>query len=298
MSEEKPTHHQVPQMLLRRWANAKGRVKWSRRGLGRWDAKRPEKIMRRRGAYRLPFAADQEAAEKALSRLENDANEVINKVLKELERFGPRRENYEVGEWKPIEVRILRTFVVLQYSRAEAVRENLTRAHPVEKTMEGFERDTEANPQLAGKAAVNPSWVEKMHQQMVVQAQLFLGPEKGFLKHFEDMEIVVGVVDLDTPKLALTDTPAMKIGPRRTDWDEQRRNNVGIPGKDEEVRLMLPVDSRYALMLKMPEDEQGPRRIENIRRAVGTTWLRHMAERHREVVVPWEDSETRRFFED
>ena len=232
MSAEKPKHHQVPQMLIGRWANDEGRVRWRHKSLDRWDPKLPEKIMRRGGAYSVPLSSDPEAAEKALSRLESAADQVLGDLLEKLERVGPGRESYEVGTWDPGEEEVLREFIVCQYSRSEAVRRNLTTAKPADELIEEVAMDIEANPDLSGKVEVNCAGIRRIHQQLLVQTQLGLGPGNRFRQHFVNMEVAIGMVDLNAPKLALTDAPTMKTGPRRTDWDEENGNDVGIPGKD------------------------------------------------------------------
>lgn len=297
MSAEKPKHHQVPQMLIGRWANDEGRVRWRHKRLDRWDPKLPAKIMRRGGAYSLPLSSDPEAAERALSGLERAAGQVLGDLIEDLRRVGPGRESYEVGTWDPSEEEVLREFIVCQYGRSEAVRRSLTTAKPADELIEEVTMDIEANPDLSGKVEVNRAGMRRIHQQLLVQTQLGLGPGNRFVQHFVNMEVAIGMVDLDAPKLALTDAPAMKTGPRRTDWDDEKGNDVGIPGKDPEVRLVLPIAGQYALMLKMREEPRGPRRIESIRRTRAIEWLTHMAQRYEEVIVPWEDDETAAFFE-
>ena len=89
----------------------------------------------------------------------------------------------------------------------------------------------------------------------------------------------------------------MKEGPRRTARDEKQGNDTGIPCKDPEVRIVLPIAPQYALMLQMPDRPRGPRKVEGIRRGRAIDWLRHMAESYEHVIVPWEDDETAAIFE-
>ena len=290
-------HHRVAQMLMRPWTNSEGKVKCRHRRAGRWDPSSPESVMFRRGAYSVPLSQDSEAAEKALGALEGAVDQVLRDLLDRLDRVGPGRESYEVGTWKPNEEEILREFIVCQYSRSEPVRKSLTTAKSADELAEEIANDLRADPELSGKVEVNRTGVEKIHQQLLVQVQLNLGPENHFRKHFVNMETVIGMLDLNAPKLALTDAPAIKEGPRRTARDDEHGNDAGIPGKDPEVRLVLPVAPQYALMLRMPDGLRGPRKVEGIRRARAIEWLTHMARSYEQVIVPWEDDETAYFFE-
>ena len=297
MSAKKPKHHQVPRMLMRPWANPEGKVKWRHKIEGQWRPRSPESIMLRKGAYSLPLSGDREAAEKALSQLEGAANQVIRDLLKALERVGPGRKNHQLGIWDPTEEEILREFIVCQYSRSESVRKSLTAAKTADELAEEVARDLRANPELSRGIRVKREGCQQIHQQLLVQTQLNLGRDNRFRKHFESMEIGIGMLDLNAPKLALTDAPAVKEGPNRTARDDEQGNNAGIPGKDPEVRLVLPIAPQYALTLMMPDGPEGPRKVRPVTKTRATKWLRHMAQRYEQAIAPWGDDKTAGFFE-
>ena len=69
-----------------------------------------------------------------------------------------------------------------------------------------------AHAELSGKVKVNRRGAKKLFQHLLVGAQLNLGKDNRFREHFVNMEIVIGMLDLNAPKLALTDAPAM------TEW--------------------------------------------------------------------------------
>ena len=173
----------------------------------------------------------------------------------------------------------------------------MTRAKSADELAEELADDVRADPELSGKVEVNRPGVGKIHQHLLVRAQLNLGAENQFREHFVNMEIVIGMLDLNAPKLALTDAPAIKEGPRRSARDREQGNDAGIPGQDPEVRLVLPIAPQYALVGRMPDGPRGPRKVEGIRRARAIEWLTHMAGSYEQVIVPWEDDETAAFFE-
>ena len=293
-----PKHHQVPQMLMRPWANPEGKVRWRHKREGPWRPRSPESIMFRRGAYSLPLSGDPEAAEKALSGLEGAADQVIRDLLEALEQVGPGRENYQLGTWDPAEEEILREFIVCQYSRPESVRKSLTTAKPADELAEEVESDVRADPELSRRVTVNREGIRQIHQQLLVQTQLSLGRDNRFRQHFEGMEIGIGMLDLNAPKLALTDTPAIKEGPRRTASDDEQGNDAGIPGKDPEVRLVLPIAPHYALTLMIPDPPRGPRNVRPVTKTRATEWLTHMAQHYEQVIVPWGDERSAGLFEE
>ena len=80
--KKSPKHHQVPRMLIRRWANKEGKVLWhrSRWESGRVASMRPKKIMRRSDAYTLRVGVDPQIAEQHLAQLESVTADTLQQI--------------------------------------------------------------------------------------------------------------------------------------------------------------------------------------------------------------------------
>ena len=292
-------HHQVPKMLLKRWTNEKGEVLYKRRGWRRdeWKARGPKGVMFEYGFYALPGMDDPEVAEKMLGVLENSAEKIIENILNEARSKAADAQIQFAGKWEEGEEEILKDFVLCQRMRTRPTRDELLSSHSEKDFISRIKERMKANPDIARYAEeMDEEGLCRMHKHMVIQTQVSPKHRWGLLSGFETCEIVIGRIDLDAPKLALTDQPVLMAGSPRTVEDDTVGSRRGIPGQNPGKQLIMAIDPRYALVLMMPNGTRGQRKVRRITRTNARDWLGAVANEYEQVIAPWGDKESQAFF--
>ena len=300
MTSRKPRQHLVPQVLIRRWTNDLGLVKYRRRSwaTGTWKDRSPRSVMFARGYYTLPGEHNPDRAERALGVLENIVARILQPLFAWLDVTGPKYELETYGHWHPSEHTLLREFVLCQKTRVQTARDKMIASHSREAFVAGILSAVENDEALARYVnEVDPAALESIYQRILVGIQVSPARRPPLLKGFESSEVVIARIDLDAPQFALVDDPVLLAGPYRTSLDDEVGSSRGIPGQDPDRQLILPIDPRYALVLIMPDGPLGPRKIREISRGKVWTWLERARAQHAQVLAPWGDAQTAKFFD-
>ena len=266
-------------MLLKRWANARGEVKYRRAHWPAedWRARGPRAVMFSYGFYDMPGPGDSQIVEKSLTKAESLVARVLKNLFEHLSPGTTGQGAAFAGTWRPAEQLILQDFMLCQLTRGKAARQEIMKKHAREafvgawlKRINGAEVPGSATRRQAKKI------LEELYQMWLINTQMLPKHRGKQLQGLHRREVVIGQTELNAPHLALTDEPAL----------------AGSAVNE----LVLPIDPRYALILTVPQGSQGARKVRPITRATAREWLVQMGSCYDEAVSPWTDEETSTFF--
>ena len=276
---KKTRHHRVPRMLLKRWTNAKGEVKYRRTHwrIGHCRSRGPRAVMFSHGFYDIPGPGDTQIAERSLMKTEGLVAQVLENLF---EHLSPETTGHGLafaGRWRPAEQLILKDFMLCQLTRGEARRQEILEKHPEEAYVEMWLGRVEGADEPGSAIRKETAKIARdIHRMWVISTQMLPEHREKRLQKLHRCEVVIGQTEPNAPHLALTDEPAL-MGDRR-------------------AQLVLPIDPRYALILTVPHGPQEARKVLPITRATAREWLMQMGSCYHEAVLPWTDEETATFF--
>lgn len=274
--ERRIRHHQVPRMLIRRWADKKGRVVWRRAEWpsGKVQKKRPEKVMVRRDAYTFHVGVDPQGLEQHLAQIE----QVTAATVLQIDQLVPQLKRGKTLHWErelELSDTCLKIFVAQQLVRTEQARTGAMQRYPLET----FRRVEES---------ASPDWAVPSEDSVQVAYQTHIAVETGLvlpdspLWSFvtsEDTGITIVGTRMGRPTLPLSDAPVTVIG--RNDPQDLHDLNSW-----DNFSLFMPLGPCIGVVIRKQQSSDKIVRWQTLRTYWVQAYCRHLASHHREVVLP------------
>lgn len=275
-------HHQVPRMLIRRWANRQGKVLWRRREweTGRVASMRPEKIMRRTNAYSVIAGLNPQTAEDMLADLESMTAETLPQIDELVARPPDGRPirwdgHLEGAQWE------LKVFMLHQMIRTEDHRRRLESAFPLD---EGVRT---ARSQATDWTQSDTALMELLHRNWLAAATSIVHPEHPWFRSAAgpETEIYIGLPDPPGDVFPLTDIPVwfplpLPPGMKRQEADTMR-SDLGA------VAPFLPIGPNAGIGIKPTTTPDDVVKWAKIPVGAIMQFCAHLSGRCSEVVLPW-----------
>ena len=244
-------HHQVPRMLIRRWADEKGKVLWRRSQWepGRVASMRPGKIMRRSNAYTLQCGLDPQVAEQHLAHLESVTAETLGQI-DELVEATPEGHLVRWQDELLYAPEVLKLFILHQMIRTEDSRRGLERDFPlddwVRTARSNATRWTDSDTDL----------MRHEYRNWLAFATAIVLPDHPWCRTAAGpaTEIYIGLPDPPGDVFPLTDDPVwfpLPIPHTHSQTADTMRTDLGV------VAPFLPISPRVGIGIKpaaIPDD--------------------------------------------
>lgn len=275
-------HHQVPSMLIRRWADREGKVLWRRSEwkAGRVAPMRPEKIMRRSSAYSMKHGLNPEEAEDILAHLES----VTALTLPEIDELVARPPDGRPIRWQGhLEgtQEVLKLFMLHQMIRTEDYRRRLERAFPMD---EGIRV---ARSQASDWTESDTALMQIEYRNRIAFATSLVHPDHPWARSAVSptTEIYIGLPDPPGDVFPLTDIPVwfplpLPSGMGSQDGDAMR-SDLGA------VAPFMPIGPNVGIGIKPTTSPDDVVKWATIPVDVIMQSCAHLSGRCSEVVLPW-----------
>lgn len=284
-------HHQVPRMLIKRWANKEGRVLWRRSqgNPGRVVPMRPGKIMRRSGAYAVQMGLDprligMSPKAEATDILEGhlgDLERGTAPILRQIDELVERTPDGRSVRWQDellLADEVLKLFILHQMIRTEESRRRLETDVPLDDWIRTARRNT------TGWTDADTGMARQTHRNWLAIMTSVVDPDHPWYTSVvgSETEIYVGLPDPPADVFPLTDNPVWSI-PMGRQTMEGRRTYLG-------AWPFLPISPRVGIGIKPPELPTDDVKCARIPVDYIMQYCVGIAEKYSEVVLPWERS--------
>ena len=275
-------HHQVPRMLIRRWADREGKVLWRRSEweTGRVAPMRPEKIMRRSSAYTINQGLNPQEAEDILALRESLAAQILSEIDELVARPPDGRPIRWEGHLECAQ-EILKVFILHQMIRTEDHRRRLERAFPLD------ERVRSARSQAADWTDSDAALIQFLYRNWIAFATSVVHPDDPLYRSAEssETEIYIGLPDPPGDVFPLTEIPVwfpIKIPPAmgRQEADAMR-SDLGA------VAPFMPIGPNVGIGIKPTTAPDDVVKWATIPVDLIMQSCVHLSGRYSEVVLPW-----------
>ena len=277
-------HHQVPRMLIRRWANRDGKVLWRRSEweIGRVAPMNPKKIMRRSNAYSMIHGLDPQVAEDMLADLES----VTAETLPEIDELVARPADGQPIRWQGhLEgtQEVLKLFILHQMIRTEDHRRRLEKAFPLD---EGVRT---ARNQATDWTESDTALMELEYRNRIVAATSVVHPDHPW--HLSatgpETEIYIGLPDPPGDVFPLTDIPVWFPRPFPFPPGMGRREADAMRTDLGAVAPFLPIGPNVGIGIKPTTSPDDVVKWALIPVDIAMQYCTHLSGRYSEVVLPW-----------
>lgn len=282
-------HHQVPQMLIKRWANEEGRVLWRRAQWkrGRVASMHPSKIMRRSGAYaarvgidprRLGMSPDVEPTE-VLETYLSELEGVTARTLRQIDELVERTPAGQPAQWEGellLAQEVLKIFVIHQMIRTEKTRQRLRREVPLDEWVRSIQSNAPR------RTDVDVAAMQRSYDVWLATSTSLIHPDHPWYQAAvgPHTEIYIALPDPPADVFPLTDHPVWPIPAARQDAAGNSTDLGAWP--------FLPVSPRFGIGIKPTEQPRSDVKWGLIPVDAIMHVCVGIADDYSEVVLPWE----------
>lgn len=277
-------HHQVPRMLIRRWANKEGKVLWRRSEWepGRIARMRPDKIMRRSDAYTLQVGLDPQVLEQHLTQLESVTAETLSQIDKLVERTEEDHAVRWQGELLHTQ-EVLKLFILHQMIRTEDSRKRMERVYPLDKWVRTARSKTDQ------WADSDTALMEHKYRNWLAFTTSLIHPDHPWYRSAvgPETEIYIGLPNPPSDVFPLTDKPVwfpLPIARPGQRTAEAMRTDLGV------VAPFLPISPRFGIGIRVTTPPEDRVKWALIPIDIIMQFCIDLSSQYSEVVLPWQDS--------